>query len=159
MSLALLGCCIGHHNHRYFIMLVAYLFIGTTYACLYNNTFIWIIHGDIFTASATLLKIIFPLAMLAYELSITQFYFLVYLINMIGCFFTGFLLLYHGKVILDGRVTHELSNQFNVGWKENIRMVLGKRWYLTWVSPFVESTLPHDGIHWDKILEESIKNL
>lgn len=153
------GCCIGHHNHRYFVMLVIYLFIGTVYASLFNNTFIWILHGDLFRNNITLIKIIFPLAMLVFEWSAAQFYLFMYLINMVGCFFSGFLLFYHGRIILNGRVTHELAHQFDLGWKENIRIVLGKRWYLTWISPFVDSPLSHDGIHWDRVLEESVKNL
>lgn len=139
--------------------LLVYLFIGTVYASIFNNTFIWIVHGDLYRNNITLLKIVFPLMMLVYDVSVTQFYLLMYLINMIGMFFTGFLLFYHGRVIVSGRVTHEATQQFDLGRWKNVRMVLGRRWYLTWLAPFVDSPLPHDGIHWDQVLEESVKNM
>lgn len=141
------------------MFLVFYVFCGTLYANIYNNFFIWGIHGEMFATKMTLLKIIFPLAMFAYDASVGQYYLMMYLINMVGCLFSGFLLLYHCGIILNGRVLHELSNQFNLGRKENIKVVFGERWYLTWLSPFVVSPLTHDGVNWQTVLEESTKNI
>lgn len=109
--------------------------------------------------SFAFIKIVFPLAMLLYDATTGQYYLLMYLIGMIGCIFTGFLLFYHLRLILNGRVVHEASYQFNLGKMQNFRMVFGERWYLTWISPFVQSNLNHDGIHWQHILDESTKNL
>lgn len=47
---------------------------------------------------------------------------------------------------------------YNLGVMENVRMTLGRRWYLVWMHGFVESELPHDGIHWETVLERSIKS-
>lgn len=139
--------------------LVFYLFIGTLYASCYNNFFIWSIHGEQFRTTLTFIKLVFPLAMFVYEASSGQYYLLIYLINMVGCVFTGFLLYYHVRNMLKGRMTHEAAKQFDVGALANMKMVLGEKWYLTWISPFVRSRLPHDGIHWQKMLEETTKNL
>lgn len=153
------GCCIGHNNQRFFIWLVFYLFIGTTYASILNSIFIWIIHGDEFRTTITFIKIIFPLAMFMFEGSTMQYYLLMYIINLIGSVFTGFLLYYHVRNMWRGSITHEAVRQFDLGPWNNIQMVLGKRWRLTWISPFLQSQLPFDGIDWQHIYEKTSKNL
>lgn len=155
---AFTGCCVGHTNQRYFLMLLGYLFVSTFYASLYNNYFIWIIHGDRFMKSSTMLKLAFPLVMIVWDQSIETIYLAGYLINMVGVFFIGFLLVYHLRNVLRGTLTHEKTLAYDLGTKRNIEMVFGVKWYLTWVSPFVRSDLPYDGIHWEAVLEETSKN-
>lgn len=128
--------------------LTFYLFVGTMYSSLYNHFFIWSVHGEHFRNSMTPLKLVFPLAMFVMDASTGQYYLLIYLINMIGGLFAGLLLFYHVKNLLRGRLTHEKTKQYDYGRIENIRIVFGDRWYLTWLSPFVQSELPHDGIEW-----------
>ncbi|XP_055640393.1 probable palmitoyltransferase ZDHHC24 [Toxorhynchites rutilus septentrionalis] len=153
------GCCIGHKNHRYFIVFLLYLFIATTYASILNNYFMWFVRGEEFRNWTSLLKIVFPLAMLVIDTSTKQYYLVIYLINMVGMCFTGVLLVYHGKLILSGRVVHERNcRDYDLGPMENLRMVLGKRWHLTWLSPFILSELPHNGINWDSIQQEASKS-
>lgn len=138
--------------------LVLHIFLGTTYASVLNSIFIWFIHGDEFRSTITFIKIIFPLAMFLFESSTMQYYLLMYLLNLIGSIFTGFLLYFHLKNLWRGCVTHEVIQQFDLGPMDNIRMVLGKRWYLTWISPFLHSELPFDGIDWQTIYERASKN-
>ncbi len=155
---AFTGCCVGHTNQRYFLMLLGYLFVSTFYASLYNNYFIWIIHGDKFLKTATIFKLAFPLFTIAWDQSIETCYLAGYLVNMVGVFFIGFLLIYHMRNVLRGTLTHEKTLAYDLGYVRNIEMVFGVRWYLTWISPFVRSDLPHDGIHWETVLEETSKN-
>lgn len=155
---AFTGCCVGHSNQRYFLMLLGYLFVSTFYASLYNNYFIWVIHADKFLKITTVLKLAFPMFMFAWDQSIDTCYLAGYLITMVGSFFIGFLLIYHMRNVLRGTLTHEKTLTYDLGVKRNIEMVFGVRWYLTWISPFVRSDLPHDGIHWDAVLEEATKN-
>lgn len=98
--------------------------------------------------------------MIAWEPSMDQLYLLGYLVTMIGMLFTGFLLIYHCQNMREGSLVHDRGSKplYNLGLKRNMKMILGERWYLTWLSPFVHSELPHDGIHWETVLEESIKN-
>ncbi|XP_029708448.2 probable palmitoyltransferase ZDHHC24 [Aedes albopictus] len=153
------GCCIGHRNHRYFIMFVLHLFVATLYASVLNNYFIWFVRGEEFRNWTSLVKIVFPLAMLVIDTSTKQYYLVIYLINMVGMMFTGVLLIYHGRLILNGRVVHERNSQeYDLGWKENLRMVLGKRWRLVWLSPFLKSKLPHNGVNWDEVQREAAKS-
>lgn len=83
-----------------------------------------------------------------FDTSAEQYQLLIYLINLVGCFFLGFLLYYHVRNMLLGRGTHEKTKLYELTRIENIRNVLGERWYLTWISPFLISKLPHDGVNW-----------
>lgn len=97
--------------------------------------------------------------MLMFNQTVYQYYLLMYLLNVIGAVFTGFLLFYHLRNVWYGQLTHESLRQFDLGPLQNVRMVFGGRWYLIWVSPFVRSDLPFDGIDWQKIYEKTTKNL
>lgn len=92
--------------------------------------------------------------MFAMDASTGQYYLVIYLINVVGSLFAGILLLYHVKNLLRGRTTHEKTKQYDFGRNENIRIALGERWHLTWLSPFIESPLSHDGIEWHSADEE-----
>ncbi|XP_015175722.1 PREDICTED: probable palmitoyltransferase ZDHHC24 [Polistes dominula] len=146
------GCCVGYFNHRYFIMFLLYLFIATVYAFCYNNFFIWSrIH---FEFPMSIIKIIFPLAIFVFGFdgSIEQFYLLLYIVSVIGMLFTGILCIYHFQLVFNGCVADESNKNkrtYDLGWRQNIKEVLGERWYLTWLVPYIKSQLPHDGITWD----------
>lgn len=157
------GCCIGHKNQRYFLVLVAYLFLATTYATFYNNYFIWILHAEDFRNIQTLVKIVFPLAWAMLDWSVVQFYFVVYMVNLVGSLFTGALLYYHVRNALVGELAYEagvVANRknketrkvdYNLGWRRNLQMIFGRNWLQVLINPFARSELPHDGIHWETV--------
>ncbi|KAL1518198.1 hypothetical protein ABEB36_001859 [Hypothenemus hampei] len=143
------SCCIGHYNHRYFLVFVFYIFIATLYSSMFNIQFIL----DRFETVTwlSIVKLVFPLAILFLEWSLAQFYVALIIIVTLGCLFTGTLLWYHGLLIAKGLVTHERKEKLSVydrGYIENIKVVLGTRWYLVWISPFIRSELPCDGVEW-----------
>lgn len=152
------SCCVGHRNHRYFIMLLAFLFLGTLYCSIYNNIFIWYIKGTEYNSIKSLISILFPLFMMFIDTSIKQYYLFLYQLSMVGVLLSGTLLVFHLKLILKGKLTHEKTTAYNQSKMENLKVVLGDRWYLTWLSPFLISKLPNDGIDWDQILKNSEKN-
>lgn len=144
------SCCIGHHNLRYFLMFIMYLFISTVYASYYNIYFVW--RFIEINSLLTILKIIFPLAMVFVELTIVQFYLFLCIIIAIAGIFTGVLLYYHTNLMLRGMITYENNHKitmYDCGYKNNVKEVLGERWYLVWICPFIKSELRSDGIHWD----------
>lgn len=56
----------------------------------------------------SLVKMIFPLLMVAFPgTSSTQYYLVVYLINIVGFLFSGGLLIYHGMLVSKGSVTYD----------------------------------------------------
>lgn len=157
------GCCIGFHNHRYFIMVVTYLFISTTISTLYNSYYIWFLHAAEFRHLLSVVKILFPLAVFLIDSTTNQYYLVIYLINLVGCLFTGVLLIYHANLISNGMLVHEknkkISISYDLGSKiENWKIVFGEKYHIAWLSPFIQSEIKHDGIHWDAVLLESGKN-
>lgn len=157
------GCCVGHKNQRFFLLLITYLFLATTYSTFYNNYFIWVLHGKDFRNWWTAIKMIFPLAWAMLDWSVVQFYFMVYMVNLVGSLFTGALLFYHGKNALVGKLAYEAnaagSNKvqkvdYNLGWRRNLQIIFGRHWLLTLVNPFARSELPHDGIHWETVASD-----
>ncbi|XP_012258132.2 probable palmitoyltransferase ZDHHC24 [Athalia rosae] len=146
------GCCVGHYNHRYFLMFIFYLFAATVYAFVMNNYFIW--SRVQFEFPMSLVKVIFPLAIFVFGFdgSIEQFYLLLYIVTVIGMMFTGVLCIYHFHLAIHGLVSNERNkndNSYNLGWRQNIGEIFGDRWYLTWFNPYADSKLPHNGINWD----------
>lgn len=149
------GCCVGHHNQRYFFYLIAYLCVGCLYASVFNSLFIFGVHAERFWQPLTAVKIMFPFAVVLLEPSWDQMWLTAYLVCMLGALFSGFLCLYHGQNLWQGVLVYERSDPkplYDLGLRRNVEMVLGKRWWLTWISPFVYSELPEDGIHcWERL--------
>lgn len=143
------GCCIGYENQRYFIMFVFYMFIATIYASYYNFYYINTIIK--FSSFMDYLEIVFPLAAIFVRFTWQKLHLFVSIIVFIGACFTGVLLYYHLKLVSKGSVMYELKEDrhlYDLGLKKNIVDVFGHKWFLVWLSPLMESKLPHDGIHW-----------
>lgn len=150
-----IACCIGHYNHRYFIAFLMYLSISTLYCSYFNAYYLWR-----FTTLKSIygfLKLIFPLAVFVFgsDFSQMQFNRLICVITIVGMFAAITVFVYNLTNVMQGVTMYEKGkkiNDYNLGdTVENMKQVFGKRWYLIWISPFIESKLPHDGIHWDKL--------
>lgn len=153
------GSCVGHANHRYFIMLLVHLFISTVFSTIYNSYYLWFAHGVDYRNLVSFVNMIFPVAVLMFESSMKQYYLFIYLILFIGSLFTGALLFYYWNLISNGVVVHEKNKQtfsYDMGFKENWKVVMGDKYYLTWISPLIQSTPTHDGINWEPV--ETNKN-
>lgn len=152
------GKCVGHKNHRYFILLIIYLFIATVYSNIFTNYYFWILHRTEFLSFLSIFRIFFPLAMLTVNFTTSQSYLLVYVILMIGMIFTGTLTVYHLRLITRGAVAYEKNeSKYDIGVKDNLKIVFGKRWYIAWLFPLIKSPLTHDGVHWNYLLQDSGK--
>lgn len=141
------SCCIGYYNHRYFMMLLIYTSIGTLYATFYNVCFCY--ENYSFNDIATILRIIMPLFMFMFGKMTMQFSLLVTTVSVLGCLFANVLLFIHVRLVIKGAICYENNNNvkmYDYGLKENIIGVFGKRWYIAWLSPFIPSELPGDGI-------------
>ncbi|OXU27292.1 hypothetical protein TSAR_004453 [Trichomalopsis sarcophagae] len=147
------ACCVGHYNHRYFLMFIFYLFVATVYSFAYNNFFIWSrIH---FEFPMTIVKLVFPVAIFifGFDGSMEQFYLMLYIVTVIGMLFTGALCVYHFNLLFNGCTSDERNKKnysYSLGWKQNIKEVFGDKWYLVWLMPYVPSKLPQDGVSWHR---------
>lgn len=146
------GCCVGHYNHRYFLVFLLFMFLGTLYATYFNCFYIW--NNFELMSLLAVARLLFPLAMLVFgaDSPVKQVSILIFLINVAGAIFTLALLVYHGRLVLKGTVTYEHNHKvtdYNYGPERNVREVFGDRWRVAWISPFITSELPHNGIEWE----------
>lgn len=144
------GCCIGHYNHRYFMIFLLYFFIGCCYA-LYLNLFYIIPRIDL--DYTIIFQIITPIMLVLFDQKNIMKYILIILLvlNIVGLIISGALLRFHLRLVFKGSVSYEYNKDitlYNQGLKYNIICIFGSRWYLTWISPFIESTLLFDGVDW-----------
>ena len=157
------GHCIGFANHRYFLSLMFHVSVGALYCNYLNMDYTMeILEGLSLKTAFTMFMPLF-----SWMLGLTQtFSFLVAFVSAL-CLF-GFLLAavlfsYHMMNLVNGQTTFERARgirDWDCGWRENLRQVLGVRWYLTWLSPWVPSPLQGDGIEFTKPGSyENIKDL
>ncbi|KAJ8726416.1 hypothetical protein PYW07_001114 [Mythimna separata] len=145
-----LACCIGYFNHRYFMFLLFYSCMGMVYFLYLNIRFV----SPFITWSRTIiLKFICPFGALILDYGTESLYVFLLMVNVLIGLSTGFLFIYHFNNLLRGRLVPETKSYirdyiYDRGWKHNLIEVFGSRWYLTWISPFIPSKLPGNGVEW-----------
>ena len=102
----------------------------------------------------TIVRIFLPGLWLIMNPSTETFYGFLFSLNVVGCLFLSVLLFYYSRQLLTNTTTRERTEnnggQYDKGTRHNIEVVLGRRWYLTWVCPLLNSTIPYDGLDWSK---------
>lgn len=144
------ACCIGHYNYRYFLMFLFHMFFATAFCLPYNVMFLW--EFCTWANSIAVAKVLFPFLMFLYgpNFSGEQGYLLVCAVSFGGMLFIGLWFYFHLRLAMSGRLVHELRYNISLydrGLTENMKEVLGERWYLVWISPFIKSPPTSDGIH------------
>ena len=144
------GRCVGYKNCRFFVALLLNLCMGTLYAIVLNQYFVWDLLGGL--TFHTFWYHFFPVVFLALgHISFrTAVFCFISVIDFAGCLFSLGLLMYHLNLILTNQTVFERSRGIVkyhlMDWKLNLRESLGEKWFLIWLSPFVASRLPRDGI-------------
>lgn len=146
------SCCVGFYNHRFFFYFVFYLMVATILCTPFN---IYFIKDKISLSDLNFIyAIVFPIALFILDfgsenIEIHHIYFMISALGFVGIMFCSVWFYFHLKLILKGSVVHEMRkciNMYNLGKEKNLEMVFGNRWHLTWVTPFLNSPLPCDGV-------------
>ncbi|XP_069063734.1 probable palmitoyltransferase ZDHHC24 [Pleurodeles waltl] len=149
----LLGQCQGHANYRYLMGFLIYCWAGLLYATLFNaENFTNILHEGVSIHSFLLL--LMPWLMLVTgQISASTFVFaFVADICVVGLLFCSGFLALQTALLFRGATSKEWycgQRCYDLGWRHNVREFLGTRWFLIWLSPWIASPLPGDGIHFE----------
>nr|XP_060614352.1 probable palmitoyltransferase ZDHHC24 [Anolis sagrei ordinatus] len=146
----LLGQCLGYQNYRYFLGLLLHGAILLLCCAVLNADVVWTLLQEKPLAQTVLLLILPWLMLLTGQVNFTAFFFaMVTDACLVGCLFCAGFLLFHGLLVLRGQTTKEWfegDRKYDIGWRGNLREILGERWHLALFTPFVASPLPGDGI-------------
>ncbi|KAH8349315.1 hypothetical protein KR067_010380, partial [Drosophila pandora] len=139
--------CVGLKNQRYFFWFNFYMTLGTAIALATNYFYLFTENN-----SLAFLQVRFTLNIfmaIDYGLDWDNWSIwmdLIVLINVFAFVAPVIMLGYQVALILANATFHKSSESvYNLGVLENIRIILGNRWYWTFLSPVIQSPLPLDG--------------
>jgi len=151
------GNCVGHFNHRYFVNMIIYLWIGCAYVVLFNLDYYNQVLGSF--NIYLLAKLFCP--MLAWTLGYVTAYQLYILIvggvNLLAMLLFTFLVGFQCFFISRGQTQFECKkkvNSYSINLLDNWKAVLGERWFMTPLSAYLSSPLPSDGTDFKEIFIE-----
>ncbi|PIK35607.1 putative palmitoyltransferase ZDHHC24 [Apostichopus japonicus] len=145
------GRCVGHNNMRYYLMMVVFLFCSAMYCNYLNIDYAWELVGGMHWKGIITMFIPAVGWLFGYHSTMSFFSTVQCGICLFGSLQFLFLLIFHVRLVAKGITTyewrHSAARRYNRGWKENLKAVLGSRWYLVWIAPFFPSPLLTDGIN------------
>ena len=143
------GKCIGYKNHKFFTLFLFHVFIAALYALILSFTLVFRMSGGF--SFIVLGATIFPMIAWFFQLIPVNFIVMVLTsLTVLVVVVSGAMLgvtLWH---IYNGQTFWEAQQNIRraPGWKNNAEDVLGSRWWVTWLCPFIPSPLPGDGSHY-----------
>ena len=143
------GCCIGHTNQRYFIVMLLYIWVAALYANIMNIDFVYHIFGEFSLKTAFVL--ILPLLAWMFQVveTITMSMAFMTSLCVIAFLLTSALLGYHMINIVNGQTVYEKTYRittYNVGLLENLKAVFGENWLISWLCPCISSPPVGNGL-------------
>lgn len=91
----------------------------------------------------------FQSVLTGFHLTAGEIFVVLLTLNFIAVTISSLLLIYHLDKVCKGLVCHEKQeSNYDFGLMRNLETVFGEKWYITWISPFIESKLPYNGIDW-----------
>ncbi|EDV53623.1 probable palmitoyltransferase ZDHHC24 [Drosophila erecta] len=138
--------CVGHNNQRYFLAFLFHLSFGSGQALVYNGILNW--KNKAFLVSDPLLLIYRDRTQdtdfnwkytIANLFKLNLFLFVV----PVGMFIFQMIMVHRNSTCYE-----ILDRSYDVGWRRNMDMVLGKRRFWIFFSPTIASPLPTDGTRW-----------
>ncbi|XP_053304943.1 probable palmitoyltransferase ZDHHC24 [Spea bombifrons] len=150
----LLGQCVGHSNYRYFICSLFHGWLALLLATILNaEIFIELLHEGVSFHSLFLLLMPWMMLVTGQVAPSTFIFAFVADTCVVGLLFCFAFLALHCSLLYHGATTKEWFGghacTFDLGWKRNLKSFLGERWYLVWISPWIESRLIGDGLNFE----------
>ncbi|XP_077870137.1 putative palmitoyltransferase ZDHHC24 [Saccoglossus kowalevskii] len=147
------GKCVGYYNHRFYLVTLLYLFLGSLFANFLNFDHAWALLGGANWKS--LITMIVPFVAWIFGFTERYTFMLSFLCGtcIVACALIGVMCYYYTSLMLHGQTTHENGTRckdYDLGWKQNLKDALGERWYLVWLCPFISSHLPGNGLEFKK---------
>ncbi|XP_017079597.2 probable palmitoyltransferase ZDHHC24 [Drosophila eugracilis] len=140
------GNCIGHNNQRYFLAFLFHLTFGCGVALVYNVMLSW--KNNAFIVAEPILVVGQDYSQdpdLNWKILIATLVKLNFFLFMVP------LLMFVFQMVMVHRNSScymMLDRSYDVGWRRNFDIVLGKRRFWVFLSPTVASPLPNDGAQW-----------
>ena len=147
------GTCIGYSNHRYYIVMLIYIWFAAFYCNIFNLQFLHDALGGFGLGSV--FGVIFPHGAAVIGL-LTFYQFCISIVTFMGLLclvMFSWLLQIQFSQIYSGQTKHEKKHNivdFDLGWGANIQEVLGHLRWLTLASAFLVSRLPGDGVRFSR---------
>ena len=143
------GYCIGYHNHRYYVAMVFHMVCAGLYCNIFNLTFVVSVKGTL--TLYTFMSYFAPHAgwMFGYN---DKYVMAITALTTVGTallFIFSMMLFTQIRQIIYGQTQHEMKKEiyiYNQGVSRNFLEVLGKRWYLVLLFPWIPSPLYGDGV-------------
>jgi palmitoyltransferase len=131
------------------MLFLLHTFIATLYATILSFRVIFYINGGF---SWTLIgAAIFPVLLWMLQLvQISPYVMLTSTMAIFFVFITGIMLVFHSWHLYNGQTYWESEKGLkrDKGLIKNVKDLIGSRWWIVWLFPFVPSPLPGDGTHY-----------
>ncbi|KAG1649690.1 putative palmitoyltransferase ZDHHC24 [Nymphon striatum] len=160
---AFAGCCVGYQNHRYYFFAVIYTLIGAIYGVYYQWEYVITNIGGLSLWSLPCFIAPHFAWVIGWIPAYSVFVIFLHDIGMVLLFSTAYLFINQVISISRGQTLYEKKHSvedYNISFSKNWKEVLGDKWHLTWISAFIRSKLPGNGIKFTLASEyETIKNI
>lgn len=156
------GNCVGYRNQRYFLTLLFYLWIGTAYCNYLNVDYTFEVLGGLSWKS--ILTMILPLLSWTIGLAGTVTFAVSFVSAscIVGFILLTFLCIYHGQNLYLGQTCVERTQgdkTYDIGWRENLKVIFGERWKFAWICPLIASPLEGEGLEFRSRYYEDVKTM
>ncbi|XP_050061814.1 probable palmitoyltransferase ZDHHC24 isoform X1 [Aphis gossypii] len=139
--------CVGHYNRRYFLWFLLYLSVASFYEIILISYYTY--YKVTIKFSDLMVLVPFQSVLTGFHLTAGEIFVVLLTLNFIAVTISSLLLIYHLDKVCKGLVCHEKQeSNYDFGLMRNLETVFGEKWYITWISPFIESKLPYNGIDW-----------
>lgn len=143
------GRCIGYQNHKYFMLFVFHTFITALYATVLSVQLVFSLNEGF--SWRVLVAAILPV--MSWMLQLVSMSYLVLIGTSMALLFMAMcaaMLCLHVWHLYNGQTYWESLQSVPQpkGWIRNAQDVLGSNWWLIWLSPWIPSPLPGDGLHY-----------